>query len=88
MDLDDKILLVEKNNKDAVLTINNLSDEQNVILYNEFFKKHQFQKNKDLEMLFAGYTKPKKLKLSFYSVCGRALKIYPHTNSRSGTGVE
>ena len=64
MYLVDKILLAEKkNNKDTVLNNNSLSDEQKVILYNEFFKKHRFQKNKDLDMSLAGYTKPKKVKV-------------------------
>ena len=42
MDLVNKISLAEKNNKDSVLNNVNLSDEENVILYKEFFKKHLF----------------------------------------------
>ena len=54
MDLVDKISLAEKYNKDSVLNDDNLSDEQKVILYNKFFKKHLFKKNKDFEHQVAG----------------------------------
>ena len=45
MDLVNKICLAEKH-KGFVLSNDNLSGEQKVILYNEFFKKHLFKKIK------------------------------------------
>ena len=50
MDAVEKISLAEKDNKEAVLNNNSLSDEQKVIFYNEIFKNDLFKKLKILSL--------------------------------------
>ena len=50
MDAVEKISLAEKDNKEAVLNNDSLTDEQKLILYNEIFKKDLFFKIKTLNL--------------------------------------
>ena len=63
MDLVNKISLAEKNNKDFVLNNDNLPDEQKVILYNKFLKKHLFKTNNMSDVTAGSAVKSKKLLL-------------------------